>query len=334
MIEQLQRRSALDPQNQTLQLNVVAAMAREGRSLELVAPLMDREAWNRAGAHAQNLAGIEVGRRIGSHYSFKGMRVWDCQNVSKRETFDTRTTISHRLATFAHAPTGIQFNLLPGQDDGLLKRIAVSRSRRKGKVRGEVLPKLPPFLIARGPVTNDQAWHTHPRNGLGEDGMYDTDAAKGPLPATGASFDEVKEYAESNDFSLPTAAQWEYACKAGSETRFYWGDEFDPSHVWFAGNSGEPSCGTCIAEPSINHPHPPKIISHAEHEAAGKWNAFGLVDMIGNVFEWVDPGHTYSSSYLYSRQLTEANFLYPNAQNSESLHDVGFRPIKTIDWSD
>mgnify|MGYP002635913911 CR=1 FL=1 len=75
-------------------------------------------------------------------------------------------------------------------------------------------------------------------------------------------------------YRLPTEAEWEYACRAGTKTAFHYGDDIGSSQANFNGNypAGSAKQGDYLRKTN-------KVGSY-------KPNAFGLYDMHGNVSEW------------------------------------------------
>ena len=85
-------------------------------------------------------------------------------------------------------------------------------------------------------------------------------------PITHIYWREARSYCHKVGKRLPTEAEWEYAARAGSKTKYPWGDVIDDDYLWYAGNS-------------------PREIPHVGKK---KPNAWGLYDMMGNVWEWVE----------------------------------------------
>jgi formylglycine-generating enzyme required for sulfatase activity len=84
-------------------------------------------------------------------------------------------------------------------------------------------------------------------------------------------------------FMLPTEAQWEYVCRAGTTTRYYFGDDTRRlgEYAWYWRNSGDmPLTGDWDADATVKN--------NAKTHPVGqkKPNAWGLYDMHGNVWEW------------------------------------------------
>jgi formylglycine-generating enzyme required for sulfatase activity len=94
-------------------------------------------------------------------------------------------------------------------------------------------------------------------------------------PVEGVSWDDCRKFLEKlneksrsgrEKFALPSEAQWEYACRAGSTTRYCFGDDASElgKYAWYDENSDDRT-----------------------HPVGGKKpNAWGLYDMHGNVWEW------------------------------------------------
>ncbi len=99
--------------------------------------------------------------------------------------------------------------------------------------------------------------------------------SSGPtLPVEMVSWDDIRVFIEKLNaktgkrYRLPTESEWEYAARAGGTSAYSFGDIVSElgNHAWFRGNSG-------------NKTHP----------VGGKAaNEFGLHDMHGNVWEWVE----------------------------------------------
>jgi formylglycine-generating enzyme required for sulfatase activity len=94
-------------------------------------------------------------------------------------------------------------------------------------------------------------------------------------PVTNVSFNDAQQFVAwlsretRMDFRLPTEAEWEYAARGGTRTKYWWGDDIRPGMVNCKGCSGDQNA---------------RQTSKVEDS---KPNPFGLYDMGGNVAQWV-----------------------------------------------
>ena len=115
-----------------------------------------------------------------------------------------------------------------------------------------------------------------PKEGRSDDAGW----GRGKQPVIYVSWDDAKAYAvwlstmTGKTYRLLTEAEWEYAARAGTTTAYYWGDDI---------GKGNANCVFCGSQWDNKQTAP--VGSFAP-------NQFGLYDMLGNVWEWVeDCGH-------------------------------------------
>jgi formylglycine-generating enzyme required for sulfatase activity len=129
-----------------------------------------------------------------------------------------------------------------------------------------------PFAIGRYEVTfeNYDRFAAATKHGLPDDQGWGRDQ----LPVINVSWDDAVAYAEwlsgqiGKLYRLPTEAEWEYAARGGTETRYWWGNETNPGMANYDGGSSKWNGKTAPV-------------------GSFKPNPFGLYDTAGNVWEWV-----------------------------------------------
>lgn len=162
--------------------------------------------------------------------------------------------------TFTNPLTGMEFVLIPsGKFMMGSMEVAIGKPVHKVTIQNS-------FYMGIYPVTQKQwtvVMHNNPSHFKGND-----------LPVEHVSWNDAQEFIiklnenEGTDkYRLPSEAEWEYACRSGEQTKYHFGDdESELSHyAWYSRNSRD-----------TTHPVAQKMP-----------NSWGLYDMHGNIWEWV-----------------------------------------------
>lgn len=282
-LEELKRKVAADPEDEAAFMSQCVALERAGGDgREWLEPLATIKRWKSSSSQLQDRVIERCARwvrskglkllRVASFHNYVTSHCQLCQGSGVIEHFTgdfgvdvcprpgcregyVREHSGCRTAVFLHEESGIELSLIPG---------AQERSGRQA---------VDPFLLSRWPVTAGQ-WYEAGQGSASGVPRLDSAGKGADRPKVGLEKFMVQSLWSHYGFRLPTSDEWLHACAGDVMKRYYFGSFIDDDHVWHALNR--------MMSTEMNRPIPPR-----EHEHMESWNQFGLVDMIGNVMEWL-----------------------------------------------
>ncbi len=182
------------------------------------------------------------------------------------------------------------------------------------------------FYLGRFPVTNEEYGRFLKDNPEIPEPEYWADRRfnRPRQPVVGVSWEDAGHYAAWAGLRLPSEAEWEYACRASTTSRYYTGDtEKDLDRAgWYGENSGGQLHPVGEKEP----------------------NAWGLYDMHGNVWEWVegdwhenyigapDDGRAWVDEPRGAYRVLRGGSWYGDAPYCRSAFRSNYRPVFRSDF--
>ena len=217
---------------------------------------------------------------------------------------------------FHDAPIAPEMVVIPAGD--FLMGSPEAEKRRyeeEGPQHRVVIPT--PFALGKYAVTFEEFDHFVSESGHGH--HPDSNRwSRGSRPVIDVNWDDAVAYCRwlseetGHDYRLPTEAEWEYACRAGTTTPFYFGETIGTDQANYDGNYTTYGNG-------LEAKFRKKTMKVGQFPA----NAFGLHEMHGNVWEWCADCHEKDA---YDKHID----VYPNMVGD--LESSGKRVIRGGSW--
>lgn len=139
--------------------------------------------------------------------------------------------------------------------------------------------------------------------------ITDGGSGRGTKPVINASWDDAQQYVAwlskmtGETYRLLTEAEWEYTARAGTQTTYYWGEKI---------GKGNANCTGCGSQWDARETSP---------VGSFKPNSFGVYDMAGNVWQWVED--CYHQSYEGA----------PADGSAWTADDCKYRVVRGASWN-
>jgi len=193
-----------------------------------------------------------------------------------------------REPAVAPLPVGVSAGISDIERRHLPELVMVPAGRLPVQAEAPAGPELAPFRISRTEVTVEQfrifvrhtgytnpAWADFPCFGSTQNLSWEHPGYEqaDTYPVVCVSARDAMAFAAwlseqtGQALRLPTELEWEYAARGGSRSLFWWGEAYDPDYA---------DCGGCGA----------RAPQHPAYVGTRPANAYGLLDVAGNVREW------------------------------------------------
>ena len=247
---------------------------------------------------------LEIAGQGGEHY-VAALALYDAAELAKVEAAEQAAAVAAAIPSMVRiSPGRFRMGCITGQDCGNdedVREIRISQT----------------FMLSKYEVTFAQ-WDACVENG-GCNGYRPDDEGwgRGNHPVVNVSLGDIQSYLSwlrdvtGQDYRLPTEAEWEYAARAGSTTKYSWGNAIGFNRA---------NCDGCGSQWDNSSTAPVGSFSP---------NAWGLHDMHGNVWERISGGVLRGGSWSSSpRGLRSASRI--GGTSGDRYSSLGFRVARTL----